>query len=114
MKQILIILLVAISATAFGQGKKEAELKIKTSAVCGMCKMTLEKEMIFEKGVKESNLDVESKILYVVYNPKKTDPETIRKRIALIGYDADSVKATPEAVLKLDPCCRPGAHDNDH
>ncbi|MGK7392255.1 MAG: heavy-metal-associated domain-containing protein [Candidatus Cyclobacteriaceae bacterium M2_1C_046] len=111
MKQILIILLVAISTAAFGQDK---ELNIKTSAVCEMCKVTLEKEMIFEKGVKKSNLDVESKILYVVYNPKKTDPETIRKRIALIGYDADSVKTTPEAIMKLDPCCRPGAHDDDH
>lgn len=114
MKQILIILLVTLSSTAFGQAKNEAELKIKTSAICGMCKVTIEKEMIFEKGVKESDLDVESKVLYVVYNPKKTDPETIRKRITLIGYDADSLKTTPEAILKLDPCCRPGAHDDDH
>lgn len=114
MKQIITIVLIAFSVTAFGQSKKEAELKIKTSAVCGMCKTTIEKEMVFEKGVKESNLDVETKILTVTYNPKKTDPETIRKRLNVIGYDADSLKATTEAVMKLDPCCRPGAHDDDH
>ena len=37
---------------------KEKEVKIKTSAICGMCKARIERNLAFEKGVKESTLDV--------------------------------------------------------
>ena len=56
------------------------EVKILTSAVCEMCKYTIEKDLAFEKGVKTSDLDVESKMLTVIYNPNKTDADKIRKR----------------------------------
>jgi hypothetical protein len=41
----------------------------------------------------------------VEYNPKKTNPEEIRKKISMYGYDADDVKADSVAVTKLDGCC---------
>jgi mercuric ion binding protein len=90
-----------------------AELKIKTSAVCDMCKETMEKHIAFEKGVKKSSLDVESKILTVTYNPSKITPEQIRKALAKSGYDADDVPADPKAYKKLDACCKKGAVCND-
>lgn len=90
-----------------------AELKVKTSAVCEMCKETIEKELAFEKGVKRSTLDVPSKIVTVVYNPNKTTPEKIRLAISKAGYDADDVKANPKAYNKLEACCKKGAVCND-
>ncbi len=90
-----------------------AELKVKTSAVCEMCKETIEKELAFEKGVKRSTLDVPSKIVTVVYNPNKTTPEKIRQAISKAGYDADDIKANPKAYKKLDACCKKGAVCND-
>lgn len=114
MKAFITIIMIAFSLVAVGQNKNEATIKIKTSAVCEMCKTTIEKDLMFEKGVKESNLHVPSKILTVVYNTKKTDPETIRKRITRIGYDADTLKADPEAYIKLDDCCKKDAHQDDH
>jgi mercuric ion binding protein len=88
--------------------KKEGiqTIQIKTSAVCDMCKETLEKAMAFEKGVKDSNLDVDSKILTVKYDPKKTSPEKIKKAIILTGYAADEMPADSAAYEKLDPCCK--------
>jgi copper chaperone CopZ len=88
--------------------KKEGiqAIQIKTSAVCDMCKETLEKAMAFEKGVKDSNLDVDSKILTVKFDPKRTSPERIKKAITLTGYDADDMPADSAAYKKLDPCCK--------
>lgn len=108
-----IMLLLMYATTIKAQDATTAELKIKTSAVCDMCKETMEKHMAFEKGVKKSSLDVESKILTVIYNPKKTTPEKIRKAVSKSGYDADDIPADPKAYKKLDGCCKKGAVCND-
>lgn len=105
----VITLLVMFATTIKAQDATTAELKIKTSAVCDMCKETMEKHMAFEKGVKRSSLDVESKILTVTYNPQKTTPEKIRKAVSKSGYDADDVPANPKAYKKLNACCKKGA-----
>lgn len=102
-----------ITNTAKAQDATTAELKVKTSAVCEMCKETIEKFMAFEKGVKKSSLDVDSKILTVTYNPEKTTPEKIRKAVSKSGYDADDVSADPKAYKKLDGCCKKGQVCND-
>jgi cation transport ATPase len=75
-----------------------------------MCKETLEKAMAYERGVKSSNLDVESAILTVLYNPEKTSPEKIKKAISLVGYDADELQANEKAYNKLNACCKKDAH----
>ena len=59
---------------SYSQDKKTIELKIKTSAVCGKCKDRIEKGMAYEKGIKDINLDVDTKIATVRYNPLKTTP----------------------------------------
>ncbi len=104
---IVVIVLAFITTSAKAQNNT-AELKIKTSATCEMCKATIEKYMAFEKGVKKSELDVATKILTVTYNPQKTTPEKIRIAVSKSGYDADDVKADPKAFAKLEECCRKG------
>ena len=67
-------ILILFVTSAKAQDATIAELKVKTSAVCKMCKGTVEEAMSYEKGIKKSELDVKSKILTVTYNPKKTTP----------------------------------------
>ena len=86
--------------------KKTETIQIKTSAVCDMCKATLEKAMAYEKGVKSSNLDVKSQMLTVTYRTDKTDAEAIRKAVSQTGYDADKLQAEPRAYERLDDCCK--------
>ncbi|MDF2437597.1 MAG: Heavy metal transport/detoxification protein [Bacteroidota bacterium] len=104
----LMIALMLISTKTNAQDATTAELKVKTSATCDMCKETIEKNLAFEKGIKKSVLDVESKVLTVTYNPKKITPEQIRKAVSKIGYDADDVPADPKGYKKLDECCKKG------
>lgn len=108
----IVIIITLIVGTFFAQdtlaqkAKKTAELKVKTSAVCEMCETTMQKALVFEKGVKKCSLDVESKILTVVYRPSKTTPEKIREAISKSGYDADDVPADKEAYENLHSCCK--------
>jgi cation transport ATPase len=95
---------------SLAQTKEFSEIKINTSAVCDMCKTTLEKAMAYEKGVKKSSLDVESSVLTVFYNPNKTDADKIKKAVTEVGYDADEKKANIRAYDKLNACCKKGAH----
>lgn len=84
-----------------------AVVKIKTSAECEMCKTRIEKEVGMMKGVKKATLDLQTKVLTVEYNPKKTSPEKIRAVISNLGYDADDVKANNRATKQLPHCCQP-------
>lgn len=114
----LIIALMATVALALGAKAQQATdsltytkegfavARIRTSAVCGMCKETIEKTMAYEKGVKESDLDVDSKMLTVKFDPKKTSLEKIRSAITKTGYDADGAAADEKAYNNLDPCCK--------
>lgn len=86
--------------------KNSEEVKIQTSAVCGMCKDRIEHDLAFEKGIKSVSLDNETKIVTVGYSPKKTNPDNIRLAISKIGYDADNVPADPIAYEKLPMCCK--------
>jgi cation transport ATPase len=112
MKKLLIscfFLLLLFTARA-----QDETIQIKTSAICEMCKYTIEKDMAFEKGVKSADLNLENKVLTVVYASKKTDAAKIRKRITLVGYHADDQMRDPKAYENLPACCKEGAHDNDH
>ena len=102
----LTALLITFAVSAHAQ--KKAEIKIKTSAECEMCKATIEKTMAYTKGVKKATLDLKTRELTVVYNPKKISPDEIRKAINEAGYDADNMPANNKAYKKLEACCKGG------
>ena len=68
-------LMFSLSSFAQTAKKEVVEIKIKTSAVCNMCKESIEKGLIYEKGIKDVTLDVDSKIATVKYRSDKTTPE---------------------------------------
>jgi cation transport ATPase len=118
MKKTLILLIVClvgftVRSEAQKQNKNRAEISIQTSAKCGMCKDRLEKEMAYTPGVKSSVLNLDDKKLTIVYNPKKTSPEKLRKVISMVGYDADDVPADKNAHDALPPCCQKSAEEHD-
>lgn len=101
-----------MASTTFAQ-KNTAEVKIKTSAQCEMCKTRIETAMAYEKGIVNSNLDLEDKVLTVTFKTGKTNAEKIRKALNELGYDADDTLAVVDAYEKLPPCCKKPT-DPDH
>jgi len=107
-------ILAMVGTMSFGkkveQGKSETVI-IKTNIYCNHCKECescggkIQRDLSFDKGILQVDLDEKLMTIKVEYNPKKTTPEEIRKKISMYGYDADDVKADSLAVSKLDGCC---------
>lgn len=93
---------------------KEKEVKIKTSAICSMCKARIERNLTFEKGVKEADLDVKTKVVTIKYNPTKTDVTKLKANISKTGYDAEEVLADEAGYNKLPSCCKKGGSGMEH
>lgn len=109
MKALLAI--AALMFIGFSYGQKTSKMKtavIQTSAECGSCKTRLEDKLNYTSGVKYAELNLDDKKLTVKYNSDKITLEEIKTIISETGYDADDVKAIPEAVKKLPACCQPG------
>jgi periplasmic mercuric ion binding protein len=102
----IVFFLMFFSVPAMSQGRNNAEVEILTSAQCPMCKERIEKTLIFERGVRDAVLDMETKKVTVRYHTRRTDPDRLRKAINRVGYDADQTEADQEAYSKLPGCCR--------
>ena len=114
MKKILIalipILMVFFIVESFAQ--KTAEVSIKTSAVCEMCKKRIERDLGLTKGIQSATLNLTDKVVTVKYKPSKTDAEKIKQAISNIGYDADEVVANQKSHDALPECCQ--KHNKEH
>lgn len=107
MKHLLTALLLITSTTTWAQKKGEpVELTIRTNAVCDMCEKTIETELLYEKGVKAVDVDLETNLITVKVDPKKTDVAKVRTAIAKLGYTADEVAPDIAAREKLPACCK--------
>lgn len=110
MRTILIILFATLSMNVAFAQKTIETAKIQTSAVCDMCKETIEKQLAFTKGVTAADLDVKTSIVTVSYKANKTTLDDIRRAINEVGYDADSTKATQKGYDNLHECCKKDSH----
>lgn len=110
-RSLLVLAISFLSIVSVAQSKV-ATIKVQASIYCDHCKRCescggrLEKAVFTERGIKRVDLDEESKSLTIIYNPQKTSPEKIRTAISKVGFDADDIKADPEAYEKLDECCK--------
>lgn len=110
MKNILIAIIAAFSMNVALAQKSIKTVDIQTSAVCEMCKETIEKQLAFTKGVTAADLDVKTAIVTVSFKSNRATIEDIREAINQVGYDADENKATKKAYDNLHHCCKKDSH----
>lgn len=112
MKTIFLSILLAVCSLSLQAQSKTQTIVIKTSMYCDHCKACgscggrLEKVVYDIKGVKRLDISEGDSTLKIVYNTEKTTAEDIRLAISKAGYDADDVKADPQAYAALDECCK--------
>jgi mercuric ion binding protein len=109
--QLTILSLLTFISVSFAQQKAVEKVVIKTpTVVCEDCKERIERYLMREDGIQAVNVDYKKKITTVIYLTDRTNVEDIKAAIATAGYDADDVKAEPDAYAKLPACCKkPGA-----
>ncbi|MFD0863736.1 heavy-metal-associated domain-containing protein [Sungkyunkwania multivorans] len=112
MKNILTIAiaLFTIGFSANAQEKnslnKNAKYTIEVNGKCGMCKKRIETAAIKTKGVKYANWDVNTHLLSVIIDERKTNPMLVKNSVAAVGHDTKEVKAKDEVYAEIHPCCK--------
>ena len=66
--------------------KKTEEVVFLTNIFCDNCRKKIEKNIAWEKGVKDLEVNLEQKTVKILYDPQKTDREKLRKAIEKLGY----------------------------
>lgn len=90
---LVMVCMASFSLGGFAQDKKEKkntkeEVVFDVSLHCDNCKKKMEKNLPFEKGVKNLKVDMDSKTVLVQYDSKKTDKNKLQKAIEKLGYEA--------------------------
>ena len=76
------------------------------SGNCGMCKKTIESALTGVDGIISATWNKESKMLTVHYNPHSISINSMKQKIANVGYDTDTIKAKKETYDGLPGCCQ--------
>lgn len=80
--------------------------RFETSVVCEMCEKRVATALGFEKGVQDVHINLDSKIVEIIYRTDKTSSERLKTVIAQSGYRADNIQPDPKVYEKLPDCCK--------
>ena len=94
MKIILVavmILTASVSAQVNKQAKpkKTEEVTFTVNMTCDGCKQKIEKNISWEKGVKDMEINVEKKTVKINYDPKQTSEEKLKKAIEKLKFTCE-------------------------
>jgi copper chaperone CopZ len=104
---LLLFLVAGFSLNVLAQARKPVTVKIQTPGMqCEDCKKRIEDYLKYEEGVTKVVAYPRSKYVAVTYYTDRTNIENIKTAIANVGYDADDVKADPDAYKKLPKDCK--------
>lgn len=87
-----VALMVASTTEIYAQKKVDKTVVYEVSMHCKSCKAKIERDIAFEKGVKEVSASVDEKLVTVKYDETKTTPEKIAEAIKKLGYEAKVVE----------------------
>lgn len=74
----MVVLLLGISTTTLQAQKVETKtVTYEVNMHCQSCKAKIERDIVFEKGVKEVEATLDKKLVTVKYDATKTDPQKI-------------------------------------
>lgn len=103
---VMALLIAAITFNLTARTLADDTTTFKVYGNCGMCKKRIETALSKNKEIKKATWDVKTKMLTVVYDPKKITLDAIHQIVADAGHDTDKVKAKDATYNKLMDCCQ--------
>lgn len=103
MVRVILVLVLALSTamSVSAQKKGEKTVVFKANLHCESCKAKVEKNIPFEKGVKNLKVDMKTQTITVVFREDKNDVEKLRKAIEKLNVEVKGVEGKS--------CCVKGA-----
>jgi len=100
-------LFIALSITLFACGNpNEVTETFHVYGNCMMCEETIENSMKETPGLFLGDWDRKTKQMKVVYDTTLIDLQTIKEKIAGVGYDMEDIRAEDVVYDNLHKCCK--------
>ncbi|WP_264565420.1 heavy-metal-associated domain-containing protein [Flavobacterium sp. N3904] len=105
---VAVLLMTIIGVSVQGQEKKNKNAKYTTevNGNCEQCQKRIQKAAYSVPGVKSASWNIETHQLSLIINEEKCSLLDVKKAIAKVGHDTDSVKSTKEDYDNLHTCCQ--------
>ncbi|MCG8581686.1 MAG: heavy-metal-associated domain-containing protein [Bacteroidales bacterium] len=104
MKTLLISIALMATMLTHAQDKKQVTTTIfKASITCENCKAKIMKQLPYEKGVKNVEVDVDSKLITVSYKSIKNTDEKMNEAIKELGFESE-IKGHPMTFIVSGNC----------
>lgn len=100
MKHFLLLLVALFSCTLVFAKSEKATVLFSVNLHCDGCVAKVEKNISFEKGVKDLVCNLKQKTVLVTYDPAKTSIETLQKAFEKINKTATVLEANGKPVNK--------------
>ena len=71
---------------------KVGNVTFNVSMHCKSCQEKIERNIPFEKGVKDMNVNLEHKTVNVIYDPRKTNKEKLKKAFENLDFVCEVIK----------------------
>lgn len=101
MKRLLTLALLLMTLTLCMSAKETSQatavFTVSPKMSCQNCENKIKSNLRFEKGIKSIDTSLTEQTVKVVYNPKKTNVESIQKGFAKIGYTATPKEGCDES-----------------
>ena len=85
---------------------KNAKYAIDVNGNCEQCQKRIQKAALSVSGVKSATWSIETHQLSLILNEEKVAVLDVKKAIAKVGHDSDTVKATDKDYDNLHSCCK--------
>ena len=85
---------------------KNAKYAIEVNGNCEQCQKRIQKAALGVLGVKSATWSIETHQLSLILNEEKVAVLDVKKAIAKVGHDSDTVKATDKDYDNLHSCCK--------
>jgi mercuric ion binding protein len=102
----LVLLMTVFGFSAQGQENKNAKYTTEVNGNCEQCQKRIQKAAYSVPGVKSASWNIETHQLSLIINEEKCSLMDVKKAIAKLGHDTDSVKSTKEDYDNLHHCCQ--------
>ena len=99
MKKIVALCFVALLCVGFVSAQKPEKMTVTTefatSIDCAGCAKKVTNTIPYEKGVKDVQIDLDTKTVTVTYDPTKTNDEALVKALSFTFWAYSSAPTTP-------------------
>ena len=99
------VMLFSFSMTVFAQKANVKTVIFSSNMHCMSCQQKIEKNIAYEKGVKDLAVDLKLNTIKITFDARKTSEEKLAEAINKLGYEAKLSTTETKGSAKVESAC---------